>query len=183
MVGPPFYGGGGVAVGSAVVVGEYLAAENLHSRDAVGVVSAGDARDSDAVVADGGDGARHVRAVRIGEDRIAVFDKVLAALEAGRDAVGSQVGVLEVDTSVNHRHYHVAAAHGIFLPYVEQVHVGSLVGELRDAVAAAGLGAVQLQGHVVVKVPLPFEIGVVGDGAAFLDLAGELRVHDSVGGD
>ena len=166
VIRPPFERTHKTRVGSRIIPDENLAAEDPDPRDSCGVISSGDARHTDAVIADGGDSSCHMRAVGISDNPGTIVHEVIAAVFPCGDAVSREIRVVQVHPAIHNGHYHLAAADGVVFPDLLNVDAGALVRRVHCLAFHDG----HVDGQVVVEIPLPFEIRVIGEAHA-LDLA------------
>ena len=120
---------------------------------ALAVQAAGDAADTDTVVADGANGTGHVRAVILGVDGIALIarDKTLAAVLARRDHHGGEVRMVHLDTAVHHGHNHIGGAAGEAGP--DRLYI--------NIAASYSIATKNRRGTIVIESPLLGRLGII----------------------
>ena len=137
---------GGIVVRQVAVHIRNLAGHYLHAGNTGCSVTAGQARHALSVVADGGDGTRHVRTVTLGghHGRGVVVEVIAsAAVGIAGNEVGRQVLVVHIHAFVHHGDNHLAVAHCEFIPNPLYVDVGLGIAGVYKVPLAAEKGVVE----------------------------------------
>ena len=109
---------------------EDLAGHHPRARDALFCVSAGDSGYTDAVVADGGDDACHMRPVTLGGNhggRVVVEVEAAGAVFQAWNQVAGKVLMLHVHALVHYRDDDIAPSYRKLVPDLLDIDVGALV--------------------------------------------------------